>query len=686
MVKENITDIKLIDNNEDIETYEGIIKIKFKKIKIKNEYDIFHYKSLLNDKKIFYALEEEDNNIYIYYDFNENIDEFLNQNEHKEALIRGHCEPMSKKEIIELFEKENAICKIESQKINNNISKNIKGTGFFLELNIEDISFKKCLITNNHILNEDDIKLNEIIKFEYKNHTKRIKMKEGRKAYTNKELDYTCIEIFDEDKIEDFFKIDKLIINNSIEIYKNDDIFILGYPKGNELAFSDGTISGIKNNIMIHTCSTYVGSSGSPIISRYSDNSVIGLHSGTHEKYNFNLATSIISIITDIKNTDYMNNYLKSFSNQIFSTKKSYCYFHLKGLANLGRTCSLNSILQCLLHIDEFINYFLNIFPKDFGLLKEKNKNVETQGNISKTLYDLIIKLYNENDNKKEHKEFRFIEPREILKIIGEYNRYLFHGPYHYDMKDPKDYFDYILESIHNELNYFGDKVIISKVENQHNRAICLNNYVVEYYKNNGLNNYVLKYYKNNYSIISKLFSGIFEKIIKCKICQKIIYDYQSFYILKLNMNDYYGKDFHIYNGFEDNQKFKLLTQNNQISCKTCNHLNDLEYCSQIIIPPNILVISLGRLWRSDPKSIIFDEKIDITKYVNYNYGNKIQYRLFGVCRHFCPSGIDGHFIACCKNSNEGKWYNFNDAIAKLCDPPDLKWGKPYILFYERIN
>ena len=151
-------------------------------------------------------------------------------------------------------------------------------------------------------------------------------------------------------------------------------------------------------------------------------------------------------------------------------------------------------------------------------------------------------------------------------------------------------------------------------------------------------------------------------------------------------MNDYYGKDFHIYNGFEDNQKFKLLTQDNQISCKICNHLNDLEYCSQIIIPPNILVISLGRLWRSDPKSIIFDEKIDITKYVNYNYGNKIQYRLFGVLQHLCPSGSEGHFATFCKNSNEGKWYWFNDARADLCDTSKLKWGIPYILFYERIN
>jgi hypothetical protein len=39
-------------------------------------------------EKSFFFLEE-DNNIYIYYDFNENIDELINQNEHKEALIKS---------------------------------------------------------------------------------------------------------------------------------------------------------------------------------------------------------------------------------------------------------------------------------------------------------------------------------------------------------------------------------------------------------------------------------------------------------------------------------------------------------------------------------------------------------------------------------------------------------------------
>ena len=155
-------------------------------------------------------------------------------------------------------------------------------------------------------------------------------------------------------------------------------------------------------------------------------------------------------------------------------------------------------------------------------------------------------------------------------------------------------------------------------------------------------------------------------------------------------MIDYGGKDFNIYNGFEDNQKFKLLNQDNKISCKICNHLNDLEYCSQIIIPPNILVINFyfdrrGILSDGSPKSIIFDEIIDITKYVNYNYGNKIQYRLFGICQ-IVGDQWTWHYIAICKNLNNGNWYNFNDAIVRLSDTFKLECGKPYILFYERIN
>ena len=169
--------------------------------------------------------------------------------------------------------------------------------------------FKKCLLTNNHVLNENDIKLNKEIIIEYKNKIKRIKITENRKVYTNEELDYTCIEILDKDNIEEYFKIDDNIIEYSIDKYKNKEIFILQYPKGNELSFSSGIILEIKDNKIIHNSSTYEGSSGSPIILRNSDNSIIGIHYGSDENKKFNLSINIISIFNHIKNYNN-NNYI----------------------------------------------------------------------------------------------------------------------------------------------------------------------------------------------------------------------------------------------------------------------------------------------------------------------------------------------------------------------------------------
>jgi len=309
MVK--VTDIKLIEKKEEIETYEGNMKIKFKKIKMKNENEYYYYKSLLLNNNKIYDIIKDNNIIYIYYNINENIDEIINIKEKKECVIKGYNEPINKKEIDELFKKENAIFKIKSKKLINGELKDINGTGFFLKINMENILFKKCLITNNHILNENDIKLNKEIIIEYKNEIKIIEITKNRKVYTNKELDYTCIEIFDKDDIKDYFKIEENIIDYSIENYINKEIFILQYPKGNELSFSSGIILEIKDNEIKHNSSTYDSSSGSPIILRNSNNSIIGLHKGSGKYNTINLSTNIISIFNHIKNyTTDKNNYI----------------------------------------------------------------------------------------------------------------------------------------------------------------------------------------------------------------------------------------------------------------------------------------------------------------------------------------------------------------------------------------
>ena len=303
----NILDLKLIDKKDNYETYEGKMKILIKKIQKRNENQIYYYKSKLQNKKI-YDIFSKDNYIYIYYDITENFDEIINDKENKEVKSFSICEPIKIKEIKELYKKEDAMCKIISQKIINGKLESVKSTGFFLELDIEDIPFKKCLLTSNYILNEEYIEKSKNISFEYKDGIKSIGMKEGRKVYTNKDLNYGCIEIYDKDDIKDYFKIDNKIIGKSLEIFKDKDIFILQYQKGNELSFSNGIILEIKDNKMIHNCSTNNYSVGSPIISRYSNNSIIGLNIGLDDELKINLSTNIISIIDNIKN--YNQNYI----------------------------------------------------------------------------------------------------------------------------------------------------------------------------------------------------------------------------------------------------------------------------------------------------------------------------------------------------------------------------------------
>ena len=182
-----LSGIKYIKKNENTKTYEANMKILIKQIKTKNEIELFYYKNKLNktEKKIYDIIEDNNNNLYIIYDINENIDELINNNikEKKEAIMKDQCEPIKKKEIINLFKKEESMCKIKFKKIINNKLEDMNGTGFFLKLNNKDIPFNKCLITNNHILDDNYFKINNDIKIINNNKEKLIKIKKKEILY-----------------------------------------------------------------------------------------------------------------------------------------------------------------------------------------------------------------------------------------------------------------------------------------------------------------------------------------------------------------------------------------------------------------------------------------------------------------------------------------------------------------------
>ena len=263
---------------------------------------------------------EDIDKLYILIDNNKEILSKIKKlvlvelNIEKQGIIKGHGTPISKEEILNLFKLEKSICKISIEAF-----KGYKGTGFFCEL--DDLPIKYALFTNNCILDETILERDREISLEcfefqksffgssYKNVEKKIKIDKDRKIFTNKELDYICIELFELDGIIDFLKIDpKLIKYDKINL-KDNDIFILQFPYGNSISFSFGKILRIEKEkpFIYHNASTTIGSGGAPIIRRCKDNYIIGLHFGSIQNQ-FNLATSFDSILNDIKDQNKKKN------------------------------------------------------------------------------------------------------------------------------------------------------------------------------------------------------------------------------------------------------------------------------------------------------------------------------------------------------------------------------------------
>ena len=267
-----------------------------------NQINLNQNKQNLNNNKM--TLNNMNNNIYKNKILPQNI-----QNEDSELVDYTLVKNIMNSDI------DKCVCKI--------ITKIKTGTGFFC---VVPQKYIKILITNNHVIDktflDNEYKLNYSITENNNEIYKEINLKKERYKLTDEILDFTIIEILEEDNINNYLEI-KFINNNKYNI--NDQIFSIQYPKGEELNYAHGKIIGKQDNYLIYDVGARGGSSGSPII-LMNNSKIIGLHKGYLKDIpiKINIGIPIEFIINKINNISYIkctyeikdNNYIQIINNR----------------------------------------------------------------------------------------------------------------------------------------------------------------------------------------------------------------------------------------------------------------------------------------------------------------------------------------------------------------------------------
>ena len=512
----------------------------------------------------------------------------------------------------------------------------------------------------------------------------------NRITYTNPDYDITILELKEEkDEIKDYLELDELLLENildsnndnedSNQIFIGETIYIMQYPEG-KLSVSYGLLDKIietKKYNFNHSCSTKGGSSGSPILN-ISTNKIVGIHKEGSEIFNYNRGTFLNKPIKEFIKQNYFSNNKINFTNNQYNQNiiGTENFLYNNNLDNLFPFCSftnipsnLNSILQCFIHIPELNNFFINIYPQKNDMFLMINKNSETKGIISKSYFDILFSscknlLKNNNKELLKNNSYEKLSLKNFEKNLKSLK---------VELNDSKDFLSFMLHSLHDELNYCGNK----KLEKypKYNQLIA----------QESLNYFLVVHSELNVSIISYLFYGIMKQETHCAECKNILYNFQFFKMITFHLNDYKNRNFNIYLGFKQYIRAKLMEGDNKCYCKMCHKLTDSDVRSKIYLTPLYLIIYLdyGKNNQYTPKKIDFGINIDLTDFT-VDECQKKSYQLIMVNSY----SSEKSFVSFVRNpfTEENSWFAFKDSSISETTFEGIEKTKILFLIYKRIE
>uniref|UniRef100_A0A182J1S6 Ubiquitin carboxyl-terminal hydrolase n=1 Tax=Anopheles atroparvus TaxID=41427 RepID=A0A182J1S6_ANOAO len=328
----------------------------------------------------------------------------------------------------------------------------------------------------------------------------------------------------------------------------------------------------------------------------------------------------------------------------------------LCGLWNIGNTCFMNSIIQCLSHTRELTSFLRAQSSTERGTSKDQRILAE----YTKLIKDMWSGVQ------------RSVNPSELKYAFSSKHR-MYSGS---AQQDAQEFLRFFLDSLHGALNMAVKRDPLGELDDDMNNRVKAD-MLWDWYS------------KAENSMIKDLFVGQLRSTLKCTYCNTESTMFDPFWDLSLPLPSS-NLRCKLESCLEMFIKEEILDGIDQPTCSKCNSRRKCTKSLTIERFPKYLVIHLKRFsetrWSKLTNVIEFpcgERGLNLQPYASEDNVGPAFYSLYGISNHM-GSTAGGHYVAVCKHPKTKEWNEFNDNFVSDASERSLVTSSAYVLFYER--